>query len=62
VTACPNVEKFTDSWVKGGDKACEGGGRVHCHVEGGGGKKQLIFLGVEAAGDVELGVLFFLDS
>ncbi len=55
----PKVEKCTDSQAQGGDKACEGGGRVLRHVEGGGGKKRLTFPGVEAAGDVELGALFF---
>jgi hypothetical protein len=59
VAACPNVEKCTDSRAQGGDNACTGGGRVHCHVEGGGGKKRLTFPGVEAMGDVELGALFF---
>jgi hypothetical protein len=35
VAACPNVEKCTNSRVQGGDKACEGGGRVHHPVKGG---------------------------
>jgi hypothetical protein len=61
VAACSNIEKCTDSRAQGGDKVCEGGGRVHRHVEGGGGKKPLTFLGVKAASDVELGTLFFLD-
>ncbi len=32
---------------------------MHRNVEGGGGKKRLTFPGVKAAGDVELGALFF---
>jgi hypothetical protein len=59
VAARPNFEKCTDSRAQGGDKACEGGGRRHHHVEGGGVKKRLTFPGIENAGDVELGSLFF---
>ena len=33
--------------------------RVHCHFEGGGGKKHLTFPGVKAASDVELEAIFF---
>jgi hypothetical protein len=32
---------------------------VHRHVEEGGGKKRLAFLGVKAASDMEFGALFF---
>ncbi len=40
--ACPKVDKCTDSSAQGGDKACDGGERVHCHARGGEVKSDLL--------------------
>ncbi len=37
---------------------CKGGGKVHCHCEEGRGKSNILFPGVIAASDVELGAFF----